>query len=41
MVQIKHLLDEAESNIKHLLDKAESNIQNYHACEIDSGRRKQ
>ena len=26
------------SNNKYLLDKAETNIQNYHACEIDSGR---
>ena len=25
---------------KHLLDEAETNIQNYHACEINSGRRR-
>ena len=27
-------------NVKHLLDEAETNIQNYHAWEINSGRRK-
>ena len=30
---------DVETN-KHLLDEAKTNIQNYHACEIDSGRRR-